>query len=247
MDDIKLKSEIKIELHDIMLVNNDESVRKQFSGTDISTSIIHDDTDIKIDIKHEPIDIDFPIEEITVQNNPSTVKQEDISTEESDPLQISQEVPYEKPSTSGRQSCIDKKKILLSKKKHNCSYCNKSFSRNSNLKVHERKHTGEKTFFPAVIAIKTFSRVSSKINHERIHTGEKPFSCSYCNKSFSRVTSKINHERIHTVKKPYTCRYCDKTFNWLHEKTNHERIHTGEKTLFLQFIAIKHSVCYLIK
>ena len=79
MDDIKLKMKIKIELHDIMLVNNDESVRKQLSVTDVSTIIIHEDNEI--DIKHEPIDIDFPIEEILIQNNSSTVNQEDIIIE----------------------------------------------------------------------------------------------------------------------------------------------------------------------
>ena len=65
MDDIKLKLEIKIELPDIMLFNNDESVRKQFSDSDVSTSIIQEDNEI--DIKTENLEIEFPIEEILIQ------------------------------------------------------------------------------------------------------------------------------------------------------------------------------------
>ena len=181
MDDIKLKSEIKIELHDIMLVNNDESLRNQLSVSDVSTSIIHEDNEI--DIKHEPIDIAYPVEEILVQNN-SAVKLEDISSEESDSLHFSDAMPHEKPSTSGRQNYTINKQILQYKKKLNCSYCNKSFSITSRLRIHERRHTGE-----------------------------KPYSCSYCNKTFTDPSDKTKHARIHTGEKPYYCSYCDKTFS----------------------------------
>ena len=59
--------------------------------------------------------------------------------------------------------------IHTKEKPHQCTYCNKSFSR-----------SGQKT------------------NHERIHTKKKPYECTYCNKSFSDASSKTKHERIHT-------------------------------------------------
>ena len=172
-DGKNIKIELNDDLHDIELYKNDESIRKEFSISDVSTNLIDDVKDFKIDIKHEPIDIDIPCEEITLENNSSTVKQE-----ESVSLNIGREMSYHKPSSSGRQDCINKKKILFCKKRHNCSHNKKCYSITSNSKVHKRTHTGDK-HYACSYCDKTFARLSVKTTHERIHTGDKPYSCSY--------------------------------------------------------------------
>ncbi|KAL3298050.1 zinc finger protein [Colletotrichum asianum] len=53
--------------------------------------------------------------------------------------------------------------------KFECSICKKSFTRNINLK-----------------------------GHERSHFGERPYACSHCGKAFARLNDCRRHERIHT-------------------------------------------------
>ncbi|KAF4808325.1 E3 SUMO-protein ligase EGR2 [Colletotrichum siamense] len=53
--------------------------------------------------------------------------------------------------------------------KFKCSICDKSFTRNINLK-----------------------------GHERSHFGERPYACSHCGKAFARLNDCRRHERIHT-------------------------------------------------
>eukprot|EP00063_Salmo_salar_P048320 XP_014023155.1 PREDICTED: zinc finger and SCAN domain-containing protein 12-like [Salmo salar] len=70
-------------------------------------------------------------------------------------------------------------KAHTGERQHRCPVCSKYFLKTSNLKIHQRIHTGEKSF----------------------HIGEKPYQCKDCSKCFIRMGNLTEHMRIHTGQK----------------------------------------------
>ena len=113
-----------------------------------------------------------------------------------------------------------------------CIYCDYKCKNQSTMKIHERKHTGDKPYSCSQCD-KNFATKGNLKTHALIHrseeTGERPYSCFTCNKRFIREDYLKKHELLHTGEKPYGCSLCDKKFTQATHLKQHERVHTNER------------------
>lgn len=106
-------------------------------------------------------------------------------------------------SFSSRSGLTEHSKVHSGEKKiFTCSEpgCEAQYASSFDLKVHQRKHTGE-TPFGCQTCSRSFRSKRLLDDHSRIHTGVVPFVCKNCSKTFTTASGLRQHFRRHD-----TCR-----------------------------------------
>ena len=101
------------------------------------------------------------------------------------------------PSSTGvcilsQMAKVPEKPLQDAIKSHSCNQCQYSSTRAYSLKVHMRKHSGEKPFKCNQCDYPCTSAGSLK-RHIRIHSGENPLSCTQCDYSCKQAGSLRRH------------------------------------------------------
>lgn len=80
---------------------------------------------------------------------------------------------------------------------HLISYFFFVFVRNDKLKIHMRKHTGERPY-PCTHCPARFLHSYDLKNHLSLHSGARPFECTLCHKAFAREDHLQRHRKGHS-------------------------------------------------
>ncbi|XP_061534917.1 zinc finger protein 665-like [Phycodurus eques] len=102
-----------------------------------------------------------------------------------------------------------------------CSQCNKAFRSAGGLHLHSRRHMDAPPSFECVDCGRTYGRMTELRMHQRYHTGDKPYTCVSCNKNFVSKHKLMVHARIHTGERPYSCPHCAQTFRQSGDRNRH--------------------------
>ncbi|KAH7721534.1 hypothetical protein AAVH_10995 [Aphelenchoides avenae] len=78
-------------------------------------------------------------------------------------------------------------------KRYKCGLCGKAFARYGGLRVHERRHIGEKPCKCNECGL-AFAQVGELQRHMRTHTGERRYECNECGRAFAQWATLTRHK-----------------------------------------------------
>lgn len=139
-----------------------------------------------------------------------------------------------------------------SKRRHNCEYpgCDKSYSKVSDLKIHHRKHTGERPYECKLEGCgKRYISEFRLRRHVKTHTQDSTHYCETCGKTFGTAFTLETHRKLHTGERPYECQYqgCDKRFTSTIELRRHFKKHVVPRSFLCSVCGKTFSTAFTLK
>ncbi|KAG7488863.1 hypothetical protein MATL_G00039030 [Megalops atlanticus] len=132
-------------------------------------------------------------------------------------------------SSAEKNQCLsDTYKKSPSEKPYKCVQCGKYYNWETNLKRHQRIHSGENPWKCNQCG-KYFDRESYLKRHQSIHLADQTYKCIQCGKNYKSLSHLKGHCSVHSDDNPHKCVQCGKGFNDAYSLKLHLRIHTGEK------------------
>ncbi|KAJ2939002.1 hypothetical protein O0L34_g18980 [Tuta absoluta] len=113
-----------------------------------------------------------------------------------------------------------KKEIVT--KKFVCQHCGCKKRMQSELKAHEKIHSGKKDYLCPNCGKAFYSNKSLRNHIYAVHEEKRHF-CNYCNKGFQSRADLIRHVRTHTGEKPFQCKICKTSYATFGNLTSHLR------------------------
>lgn len=183
---------------------------------------------------HNPRDISVNPEERQTEESKScddsNVKTEHNSSDSENPsaessLILVHRVKKDRSKTRHKKVTSDKS-VRREELQHTCEVCGKSLSSASNLRVHQRLHSGELPFRCDQCG-RGFAQQGSLAAHARRHSGERPFCCATCPAAFAERTHLRRHASVHSLERPFVCAACGKAVKSAFALKQHLRLHAA--------------------
>ena len=112
------------------------------------------------------------------------------------------------------------------KARFKCSYCPEAFLQRHMLRMHVKKHTGQKDHV-CDVCNKRFAELFVLNAHRKlVHFPERLFECAKCQKKYKSYAGLKKHVFSHGAEKKYVC-HCGKKFYNPESLTHHEKLHSN--------------------
>ena len=123
---------------------------------------------------------------------------------------------------------------------YTCSTCNRLFSRQQYLMIHEVSHMKrcdahiEHTIYTCSTCNKEFNQKRNLLRHEKSHIPHSnriilDFICDTCGKTLKSKQYLNEHIKAHGDERPFVCSICDKRFKQRSTLTKHKLIHEDKR------------------